>query len=116
MVQSMNIAMENQNEDVEEKVIESPKLQNEMNGIEVGKKGEKEGIKEDGEHRVEKGESSTLRPSIPRSSKTNHRIIPTVNAVDNGKRNTGNTGRRVWNISASDIEGYDSSILPDSEN
>ncbi|KAF3594066.1 hypothetical protein DY000_02021057 [Brassica cretica] len=31
MVQSMNIAMENQNEDVEEKVMESPELQNEMN-------------------------------------------------------------------------------------
>ncbi|KAF2530457.1 hypothetical protein F2Q70_00029417 [Brassica cretica] len=43
MVQSMNIAMENQNEDVEEKVLESPELQNEVNVIEVGKKGRKKG-------------------------------------------------------------------------
>ena len=43
MVQSMNIAMENQNEDVEEKIMESPELPNEMNVIEVGKKGRKKG-------------------------------------------------------------------------
>lgn len=39
----MNIAMENQNEDVEEKVMESHELPNEMKEVEVGKRGERRG-------------------------------------------------------------------------
>ena len=85
---------ENQNEDVVEKVMEGTELRNEENEIEVIEKRKEKEIREDGEHRVEKEESSVLRQSIPRNSKTNHRTISTVNAVDNGKRNPGNTGRR----------------------
>lgn len=74
--------------------MEGTELRNEENEIEVIEKRKEKEIREDGEHRVEKEESSVLRQSIPRNSKTNHRTISTVNAVDNGKRNPGNTGRR----------------------
>ncbi|KAH0915064.1 hypothetical protein HID58_029510 [Brassica napus] len=69
---------ENQNEDVVEKVMEGTELRNEENEIEVIEKRKEKEIREDGEHRVEKEESSVLRQSIPRNSKTNHRTISTV--------------------------------------
>lgn len=50
--------------------------------------------KEEDDQRVEKDEGTYLRPYIPRSSKTNHRLIPAVNGSETGKGTPGTKGRR----------------------
>lgn len=47
-----------------------------------------------GERKLEKGESTHQRASIPRNSKTNHKVISVINSVDSGKNTPGNLGRR----------------------
>lgn len=47
-----------------------------------------------GERKFEKGESTYQRASIPRNSKTNHKVIYVINSVDSRKNTPGNLGRR----------------------